>query len=98
MLHLTGHATLTPEAYAAWKRKEARACAEALGTQWWELPYRDGERAMCYYALFRGEVSPFSLPRLLPRPGTHLRLRDETRVRRHLCCFPRVAAAHLIAG
>jgi LmbE family N-acetylglucosaminyl deacetylase len=47
MLHLTpgekGHKILPPEAYAAQKRAEARACAEALGAQWWALDYRDGE-------------------------------------------------------
>jgi len=47
MLHLTpgekGHKTMSPEAYAAQKREEAAACAEALGAQWWALDYRDGE-------------------------------------------------------
>ena len=47
MLHLTpgekGHRTLRPEEYAAQKRAEAAACAEALGAAWWALDYRDGE-------------------------------------------------------
>jgi N-acetylglucosamine malate deacetylase 1 len=47
MLHLTpgekGHRTMAPEDYAAQKREEAARCAEILGAQTWELPYRDGE-------------------------------------------------------
>lgn len=47
MLHLTpgekGHQTLSPEDYAAQKRKEATACAEQLGAQIWTAPFRDGE-------------------------------------------------------
>ncbi len=47
MLHLTpgekGHKTLTPEAYAAQKRVEAAACADALGAKMWALDFRDGE-------------------------------------------------------
>jgi N-acetylglucosamine malate deacetylase 1 len=47
MLHLTpgekGHKTMSPEDYAAQKRQESIACAEALGAQHWALDYRDGE-------------------------------------------------------
>lgn len=47
LLHLTpgekGHPTMTPEDYAAQKRREAQACVEALGAQMWALDYRDGE-------------------------------------------------------
>lgn len=47
LLHLTpgekGHATLSPEEYATQKRKEAKACAEALGAEIWTLDFRDGE-------------------------------------------------------
>ncbi len=47
MLHLTpgekGHPTLDPETYAAQKRQEAQACADALGASCWALDYRDGE-------------------------------------------------------
>lgn len=47
MLHLTpgekGHRTLSPEDYAAQKRREAEACAEILGARLWTAPFRDGE-------------------------------------------------------
>jgi N-acetylglucosamine malate deacetylase 1 len=47
VLHLTpgekGHPTMPPEEYAAQKRREAAACAEALGARMWALDYRDGE-------------------------------------------------------
>lgn len=47
LLHLTpgekGHATLSPDEYAAQKRKEAKACADALGVEIWTLDFRDGE-------------------------------------------------------
>jgi len=47
LLHLTpgekGHKTLSPEEYAAQKRREAAACAEALGAETWALDYGDGE-------------------------------------------------------
>lgn len=47
MLHLTpgekGHPTLAPADYAAQKRDEAAACAEALGASWWALDRGDGE-------------------------------------------------------
>ncbi len=47
MLHLTpgekGHRQLSPEAYAAQKHLEARACADVLGAEMWALEYKDGE-------------------------------------------------------
>lgn len=47
MLHLTpgekGHKELSSEQYAAQKRDESRACAAALGANWWALDFRDGE-------------------------------------------------------
>ena len=47
LLHLTpgekGHQMLSPEDYAAQKRVEAKACAEALGAEMWALDFRDGE-------------------------------------------------------
>ncbi|MBW3637271.1 MAG: PIG-L family deacetylase [Armatimonadetes bacterium] len=47
MLHLTpgekGHKTLSPAAYAAQKREESQACAQALGARSWALDYGDGE-------------------------------------------------------
>lgn len=46
-LHLTpgekGHKTLSPDAYAAQKRREAVAAAEAFGGEALFLPYKDGE-------------------------------------------------------
>ncbi len=47
VLHCTpgekGHPRLPPEEYAAQKLEESRACAAALGAEWWALDYRDGE-------------------------------------------------------
>lgn len=47
MLHLTpgekGHKTLSPEEYAAQKRREAFECADILGARMWALNYGDGE-------------------------------------------------------
>ena len=47
LLHLTlgegGNPRLAPEAYAAQKRREATAAAEALGAEVLFAPYRDGE-------------------------------------------------------
>lgn len=47
LVHMTpgekGHPTLTPDEYAAQKRREAAAVAEALGAQAVFLPYKDGE-------------------------------------------------------
>lgn len=47
MLHLTpgekGHATLSPDEYAAQKQVEALACADALGATLWTADFRDGE-------------------------------------------------------
>jgi len=47
MLHLTpgekGHASLSPEDYAAQKRLESLACADALGAKMWAADFRDGE-------------------------------------------------------